>query len=218
MSTTGHKEFELASASELRTLSVGRAMAHVLQEGDVVALVGSLGAGKTQLVRGIAAGMNVNERLVSSPTFVLMHEYPGTLPVVHIDAYRLSDPDELETIGWSPELLEGAVTLIEWADRMTAELPRDYLQIDIEHTGEHERLLRFTGYGTWADRMVELRHGLEQALKTVACPTCSARVAEEAETFPFCSPRCRMADLNKWFEGEYRISRPLDIDDLENQS
>lgn len=216
VSVSGHG-FELHSKSELRTQRLGHALAEELRAGDVVALIGPLGAGKTQMVRGVATGLGVSESLISSPTFVLMNEYPGRLPVVHIDAYRLSDIDELETIGWSPELLEDAVTLIEWADRMEADLPADHLRIELEHVGEHERELQLTGFGEWADRLDGLRQRLEAALRTVACPVCGKQVGQEISTYPFCSDRCRLVDLNKWFDGEYRISRPIEEQDLDDQ-
>ncbi|MEX2671380.1 MAG: tRNA (adenosine(37)-N6)-threonylcarbamoyltransferase complex ATPase subunit type 1 TsaE [Phycisphaeraceae bacterium] len=209
-------QFQLESRSDLRTLRLGQALAKLLEPGDVVAMTGSLGAGKTQLVRGIAVGLDVSENLVSSPTFVLMNEYPGRLPVVHIDAYRLADMEELDTIGWSPELLEEAVTLVEWADRIEAELPRDYLKIDLEHIAENTRELHFTGHGRWAQRLGEAERTLTAALKTVSCPVCKRTVEQDVASFPFCSSRCRMVDLNKWFTEDYRISRPAEEQDFDD--
>ena len=128
------------TASVKSTLSLGRKLAARLGVGDCVALVGQLGAGKTALVRGIAVGLGLeDQRLVASPTFVLVHEYPANVPVFHLDLYRLSAPDEeLIDLGIDEMLSEGVV-LIEWADRAGEALPRPHWRIDIELTGETNR-------------------------------------------------------------------------------
>jgi tRNA threonylcarbamoyl adenosine modification protein YjeE len=106
------------------TLSLGRKLSQRFSRGDCVALIGDLGAGKTVLARGIVAGLGVEDpRLVSSPTFVLVQEYPASVPVYHIDLYRMADPAaELIDLGLDEMLREGIV-LIEWADRAPAALP-----------------------------------------------------------------------------------------------
>ena len=125
------------------TLGLGRRFAARLKPGDCVGLSGELGAGKTALVRGIAAGLGLaDERLVSSPTFVLVREYPARPCVYHVDLYRLSDPSaELAGLGLE-EMLAGGVVVVEWADRAAGALPRPRWEIRIEITGEHTR--RFT--------------------------------------------------------------------------
>jgi len=125
------------------TVALGRRLAKRLGPGDCVALIGGLGAGKTVLVRGIAAGLGLaDERWVSSPTFVLAHEYPADVPVHHLDLYRLSSPQaELAGLGIE-EMLADGVVLIEWADRAGSALPRRRWQIDIEITARTGR--RFT--------------------------------------------------------------------------
>lgn len=122
------------------TARLGQALGRLLFPGAVVALIGPLGAGKTHLTRAIAVGLDIpTERLVSSPTFVLIHEYPGRLPIYHFDAYRLRSADELEDLGVR-EYLEGAgVCLIEWADRVEACLPGDHLRITLGIQGETAR-------------------------------------------------------------------------------
>jgi len=122
------------------TLSLGRRLAQQLSAGDCVGLSGQFGSGKTVLVRGIAEGLGISDtRLVSSPTFVLVHEYRGRVPIYHIDLYRLTVPDaELAELGIS-EMLEDGVVLIEWADKADKALPPRRRQIDIEITGEHAR-------------------------------------------------------------------------------
>ncbi len=123
-----------------RTVEAGRRIAGRLGAGDCVGLTGPLGAGKTVLVRGVATGLGVaDERLVSSPTFVLVHEYPASVPVFHVDLYRMAEADaELAELGLE-EMLADGVVLIEWADRASAALPRPRWQVDIEMTGPNER-------------------------------------------------------------------------------
>lgn len=125
------------------TTALGKKFAARLGVGDCVALVGELGAGKTALVRGIALGLCIERvNLVSSPTFVLVQEYPGRVRMFHIDLYRMAAPHaELAQLGVSEMLREGVV-LIEWADRATGGLPRPRWEILIEHIGLRSR--RFT--------------------------------------------------------------------------
>jgi len=125
------------------TYAFGCEFARQLAVGDCVALVGGLGAGKTALVRGIAEGLGLDDtRLVSSPTYVLVHEYLGANPIFHLDLYRMTDPvAELADLGLE-EMLEEGVTLIEWSDRAAGALPRNRWEISIEITAESSR--RFT--------------------------------------------------------------------------
>jgi tRNA threonylcarbamoyladenosine biosynthesis protein TsaE len=122
------------------TEALGRELAPRFNRGECLALVGDLGAGKTAFVRGLAAGWDVaDKRLVSSPTFVLIHEYDGPVPVFHVDVYRLSDPErELVELGLAEMLTEGVV-VIEWADRVDGVLPRPHWRIAIEAIGEQSR-------------------------------------------------------------------------------
>jgi len=150
---------QLTTTTPDQTRRVGEAVGRAARAGDVIALVGELGAGKTQLVRGLAAGLGLDAGAVSSPTFVLMHEYEPAdadgLALVHIDAYRLTGPDELATIGWGEELWEGAVVAVEWADRVAAALGDAALTITLEHTPEGRRLT-FTAGTAWAKRLRRL--------------------------------------------------------------
>ena len=117
------------TGSEAQTIELGEALGHVLRAGDIVMLDGELGAGKTRLVRGIARGVGVDESLVASPTYVIAHEYPPTRPLapalVHVDAYRLSGPDELESIGWDRLLDQARVVVVEWAGRIESALAKE---------------------------------------------------------------------------------------------
>ena len=117
-----------------------RDSAERLAPGDCLALTGPLGAGKTALVRGIAAGLGVaDDRMVSSPTYVLVQEYPGRVPIYHIDLYRMVHPaEELADLGLD-EMLADGVVLMEWADRAAGALPRPRWEIGIELVGARGR-------------------------------------------------------------------------------
>jgi tRNA threonylcarbamoyladenosine biosynthesis protein TsaE len=131
-----------------QTIELGRLFAGRLNAGDCVGLEGQLGAGKTQFARGVALGMGLDDgRMVHSPTFVLMQEYPGRVPVYHLDAYRLEEPEtELLELGWD-EMLADGVVLLEWADRAPGVLPRGSWRVRIDVTGETDRRLRFERLG-----------------------------------------------------------------------
>jgi len=137
---------------ELRDLSatedLGRHLAERLFPGAVVALVGPLGAGKTQLVRAIAEGLGIaDSRAVSSPTFVLIQEYSAQLPIYHFDAYRLRTEAEFFDLG-AHEYFEGqGVCLVEWADRVPGCLPAEHLRVGLEITGETSRRAVLEGRG-----------------------------------------------------------------------
>ncbi len=135
------------------TEALGRRLGGLLFPGAVVGLVGPRGAGKTHLVRAVAEGLGDDGRSVSSPTFVLIQEYVGRLPVYHFDAYRLRGPGEFFDLG-AHEYFEGTgVCLVEWADRVEACLPARRLGIVLEVTGETSRRLTFAAHG---ERYAEL--------------------------------------------------------------
>jgi len=115
-------------------------LAKSLTAGQSIALNGQLGAGKTQFVRGLAIGLGINPRAVSSPTYVLLNVYPGgRLTLYHLDAYRLSGPDDFDAIGFSELLEQNGIVVVEWAERVAALLPQNCLQISIESLGETDR-------------------------------------------------------------------------------
>ncbi len=116
--------------SAAATQRLGAAIGRVLRPGDVVLLEGTLGAGKTCLAQGLARGLGVPQDVrVASPTFSLINEHAGRLPLFHMDLYRLVDPHELDELGFDEYLARGGVAVIEWADRFAARMPRDALRI-----------------------------------------------------------------------------------------
>jgi tRNA threonylcarbamoyladenosine biosynthesis protein TsaE len=125
------------------TVALGREFAQRLGVGDCVALSGQLGAGKTQFARGVAVGLGLADgRMVSSPTFVLMQEYPARMPVYHQDSYRLYDPTvELIELGFE-EMLGSGVVVLEWAERAPEGLPPGGWRVDIEIAGVESRTIR----------------------------------------------------------------------------
>lgn len=130
------------------THALGEAIGRALHGGLVVGLVGQLGAGKTQLVKGMAAGNAVDDvRRVTSPTFTLIHEYPGRLRLYHVDAYRLRSAEDLLKLGFDELVQPDAAVVVEWADRVRPALPPDSLWITMTVTGADQRNLSVTAYG-----------------------------------------------------------------------
>jgi len=131
--------FTYEATDETATDALGAKLAELLPDGCVVALTGTLGAGKTRLVQALARASGVQPRDAVSPTFVLVHEYRGRRPIFHLDAYRLRDEDEFLDLG-PDEYFEGdGVTLIEWADRVQGALPEDRVDVHLTVTGETSR-------------------------------------------------------------------------------
>ena len=127
-------DLRLRSADPDATAAVGGALAALLGPGDVVVLSGPLGAGKTRLVQGLAAGLGVSGR-VTSPTFVLVRRHTGRLLLVHVDAYRLDDAADLVTLD-DDVLADDVVTCIEWGGNVAAALPVERLDVDIAVDGD----------------------------------------------------------------------------------
>jgi tRNA threonylcarbamoyladenosine biosynthesis protein TsaE len=135
------------AADERDTERLGAALARALPPGSVVALCGTLGAGKTRLVQALAAAAGVAREEVVSPTFVLCQQYRGTLTIHHLDAYRLRDEDEFRELGVDELFASDGITIVEWADRVADALPDDYLRIDIDVTGPTTRRFALSAVG-----------------------------------------------------------------------
>src|SRR5467141_656220 len=127
---------EHLSKSVGQTEAIAIELARTLRGGECIALDGELGAGKTQFVRGLLRGLGGEPRSVSSPTFILLNVYDtGRLKVFHLDAYRVSGPEDFETIGFSELLEQGGVVVVEWAERIEALLPPKRYTVRIRATG-----------------------------------------------------------------------------------
>jgi len=150
-------DFVFDAASPADTDRLGVALASALPDGAVVALIGTLGAGKTRLVQAIAAACGIDRWDVTSPTFVLCQEHVGSRTLYHFDVYRLSGDAEFQRLGPQEYFSAGGITLIEWADKVAASLPEERLEITIQVTGDASRQFTLRAYGP----------ELEAALSTV---------------------------------------------------
>jgi len=128
------------------TSALGRSLAGAARPGDLVCLWGDLGAGKTHLAKAFGAGLGVTET-ITSPTFVLMAEYEGRLPLFHVDLYRLADAHEAVAGGLLDDRWSSGVTLIEWPDRMGRALPPERLDVVIDGAGDDPREITLTAHG-----------------------------------------------------------------------
>lgn len=142
----GHSEppatpvLEIESRSPADTRALGLALGRLVQPGDVILLQGDLGAGKTTLTQGLAAGAGTTE-VVNSPTFILMNEYHGRLPIYHADLYRLDSAEEVLALDLPGVSLDGAL-VVEWPERGDGLLPEDHLLVRLEHVTAEQRRLR----------------------------------------------------------------------------
>ena len=146
--------FEIISNSPVDTIELGRRLGGQLKGGEVLAISGTLGTGKTHLIKGIAAGAGADEsgRAVNSPTFVLVNEYAGRLDIYHIDAYRLDSPEQFETIGFDDYCYPGSVVLIEWADKVEALLRgTDCISVKLAHAGQTQRQINISDLPSYID-------------------------------------------------------------------
>lgn len=141
---------DIRTSTPDETLLLGRRFAPLLTAGDVVALSGRLGAGKTLFVSGVASGLGISSR-ITSPTFLIEKIYrDGFLPLIHADVYRLGSVAEFEDLELVDEGADGAV-LIEWGDAIADSLPHDHLMIHFEIDGDN-RMISFQPHGSWTDR------------------------------------------------------------------
>ena len=136
-------EYRTHSAAE--TEALGETLATHLHGGDVVAYRGGLGMGKTAFTRGLARGLGYEGR-VTSPTFTIVNEYMGRLPLFHFDMYRLGDSEELFDIGWEDYLDRGGVCAVEWSENVSDALPQDTIYVEIRRDAEQDsRVITITG-------------------------------------------------------------------------
>lgn len=146
------KTFTFRTYHSDETERLGERLAEQLKAGDVITLEGDLGAGKTTFTKGIARGLGI-QRVVNSPTFTIIKEYEGHLPLYHMDVYRLEDQDE--DLGFDEYFYGDGVTVVEWAQFIQDMLPEEYLTITIKHVKEEEREFIFIPNGKRYVRICE---------------------------------------------------------------
>lgn len=115
----------------LETIKLGKIIGERCSSGDIICLMGELGTGKTHLVKGIAEGLGIKD-IITSPTFTIVNEYKGRLPLYHFDVYRVNDPDEIEAIGFDEYIFGSGVCVIEWADYIKSLIPQEHMEIRIK--------------------------------------------------------------------------------------
>lgn len=141
-----------------QTLVFGRQLGRLAQPGDVITLEGALGVGKTTLTQAIGRGLEVPEQYyITSPTFGLLHDYPGRIPLYHMDLYRISSEEELEDLGFEEYLYGKGLAVVEWPDRLGGMLPSDRLHIELFFALRTARTARITIFGKrWQERFSAL--------------------------------------------------------------
>jgi len=147
----------LTLASLEDTALLGKLLAAGAPDGTTIGLTGTLGAGKTLLVQAIATASGVRAGSVTSPTYVLCHAYRGDRLIYHIDAYRLADSDEFLELGVDEMFESSALTLVEWADRVSELLPRERISIDLQITSPEERLAIIRATGVYEPLLAQIR-------------------------------------------------------------
>ena len=158
---------EFVSPSPETTFEYGRMLGSLLLAGDVVALSGDLGAGKTCFVQGVSIGVGVLERSqITSPTFTLIQEYQGRLPIYHFDVYRLNREEDLYELGFEEYFYGEGITLIEWAERIPSCLPDEHLAIDLQIEPDLTRRIRLTAVG---NRYNDVLHAIEASTPCDGC-------------------------------------------------
>ena len=216
--------FERSSESLEHTEVIAKDFASVLRAGDLVRLVGEMGAGKTTFVREVARAMGVDVSLVSSPTFVLMNNYPYTKEgasadesgsIAHLDCYRFGDSDELEALGWDRVCSDGSIRLVEWPERIDGVLgDEESCTVRICHVDEGSRGFVFEVPEAWIGRASAMAL---KARERVKCPVTGEVVHPECPSWPFASERARMSDLHGWMSGKFAISRSIEEADLDQE-
>jgi tRNA threonylcarbamoyladenosine biosynthesis protein TsaE len=147
--------YKFISNSPKDTEKLGYKLGKALKSGDILCLLGDLGAGKTALTKAIAKGLGIDD-YVTSPTFTIINEYNGRLPLYHFDVYRLMSIDELYDLGYEEYFYSNGITIIEWADKIEEILPEDTINIHINRTlNQNEREFIFTGKGKRFNQIIK---------------------------------------------------------------
>ncbi|MFH0924355.1 MAG: tRNA (adenosine(37)-N6)-threonylcarbamoyltransferase complex ATPase subunit type 1 TsaE [bacterium] len=150
-------KFTYTSNNPKKTKKIASLLASLLPKGSVLALIGELGSGKTTFIKGLAEGLKVKgARYVTSPTFILVNEYKGEIPLYHFDVYRLESQDEFFALGFEEYVYGNGVTAIEWADKVEDSLPNDYLEIKFKAiVKKNQREIEFISHGERYKELIE---------------------------------------------------------------
>ena len=211
----------IESDSPERTEAIAAAIAENLRATDAILLEGDLGAGKTCFVRGLARGLGLEPSAVSSPSFVIAQRYDGgDRSLLHVDAYRVEGPASLSGLDLEEMLAEpGTIAAIEWPRRLGPLVPDRVIRIRLRQADGTRRRLEIEdrrGDSASAARLADALETLFEATRLEAqdpvCPICGQARRDESHR-PFCSNRCRLADLERWLSGRYVVSRPLEPDE-----
>jgi len=156
-----------ATTSVEKTVWLGQQLGIQLNNGDIIALIGDLGGGKTWFTKGIAIGLEIDPGYIVSPTFTLVNEYQGRQQLFHIDLYRLKNKTEILALDLEDYFSREGIVVIEWADRWPRELPEERIQVELKMVNEHTRELEFSGNHPRAKEIIgalkeKVGHDLEQ--------------------------------------------------------
>ena len=152
----------IKTKSATETIELGKRIGKLLRPGNVVALIGRLGSGKTTLTQGLARGLEVKIKdYITSPSFTLIKEHQGRIPVYHIDFYRIDSFKEVYNLGYEEYFYGEGVAIIEWADKIKKLLPKEVLIINLEIVGEARRRIEFIAKGKWYQNIVDKLTGIQ---------------------------------------------------------
>jgi len=148
--------FSIVSRSAVQTRKWGEKLGKLLRGGEIVGLTGELGSGKTCFVRGMAEGLEVPRGAwIRSPSFTLINEYHGRLPIFHVDLYRVESGREMEELNLREYLFSEGVSIVEWFEHLSSEEVEDYFHVEFFHTGRSKRKLNFTAHGNRYEEIIE---------------------------------------------------------------
>ncbi len=160
------------------TQEIGYKIGKFLTPGDVVALIGDLGSGKTCLTQGMAGGVGIDEnQYVSSPSYIIVNEYAAPYPIYHLDLYRIRSAFELWDLGLDEYLYGCGICIIEWADRLLDELPESYLKVELFYVDENTRKMKISSVGTKFDALINrLTEHIDKGSKTCSSDSLSSHI------------------------------------------
>jgi len=152
---TARIQFKTTTGSAEQTLQLGQKIGRLAASAMVLALTGDLGSGKTTLTQGIAQGLGVpGEYTITSPSYTLVNQYPGRLPLFHVDLYRIETIEALDDIGLYDILAEDGIIVVEWADKLDAGILTEYILVDMKFVDEYAREIHLSAYGLPAEDLL----------------------------------------------------------------